>query len=54
MNLIKFGCDLLMLENFPDFNFIEVLSPDAVGYFIIGGDEGTVDDVIFIKHGSKH
>ena len=54
MNHIKCGCDLLMLENFPASNFIEVLSLDAVGYFIIGRDEGTVDDVIFIKHGSKH
>ena len=53
MHHIKFGCGLLMLANFPTSNRIEVLSPDVFGYFITGGGEGTVDNIIFIKNGSK-
>ena len=53
MHCVKFGYHLLRLENFPASNCVDIISPDVVGYFIIDGGEGAVDDVIFIKCGSK-
>ena len=42
---VKFSHGLLKLVSLPAFNCV-VLSPDVVGYFVIGRGEGIVDDVI--------
>ena len=50
MCCIKFGHVFLRLVNFSASNCIDVLSSDVVGYFVIGGGKGTVDEIILIKH----
>ena len=53
IHCVKFGYALLRLANFPASNCANVRSPDIVGYFFIGGGEGTFDVVIFVKDYSK-
>ena len=50
---VKFGNGFLMLANFPTSDYVDALSPDVVGYFVIVGGQGTVNDIILIKNSSK-